>query len=155
MAGFTQALRAYNFDTEQYNTPNRLDLLSGVRAGGAFHLQEVGHRFPLLLMAFLIRSGTALYHAGSTGRTIHAQGQRWVDGRKGLWGRLEVKASALQGCLWIHCASVGEFEQARPILESVRASDRDFRCWSRSSVRADMKARMDFPRLTHVGVPAT
>ncbi|HQW06014.1 MAG: hypothetical protein IPH05_18010 [Flavobacteriales bacterium] len=33
MAGFTQALRAYNFDTEQYNTPNRLDLLSGVRAG--------------------------------------------------------------------------------------------------------------------------
>lgn len=33
MAGFTQALRAFNFDTEQYNTADRLDLLSGLRVG--------------------------------------------------------------------------------------------------------------------------
>jgi len=33
MAGFTQALRAFNFDTEQYNAPDRLDLLSGLRIG--------------------------------------------------------------------------------------------------------------------------
>lgn len=33
MAGFTSALHPYNFDTEQYNEPDRLDLLSGIRAG--------------------------------------------------------------------------------------------------------------------------
>lgn len=33
MAGFTEALRPYNFDTEQYNKPQRLDLLSGLRVG--------------------------------------------------------------------------------------------------------------------------
>lgn len=33
MAGFTQSLRAYNFDTEQYNTPDRVDLLTGLRVG--------------------------------------------------------------------------------------------------------------------------
>lgn len=33
MAGFTQAMRAYNFDTEQFNRPDRVDLLSGIRAG--------------------------------------------------------------------------------------------------------------------------
>lgn len=33
MAGFTQSLRAYNFDTEQFNIPNRFDLLSGLRVG--------------------------------------------------------------------------------------------------------------------------
>ena len=33
MAGFTQALRAFNFDTEVYNTPERIDLLSGLRVG--------------------------------------------------------------------------------------------------------------------------
>ncbi len=33
MAGFTEPLRAYNFDTEQYNTGGRLDLLTGIRAG--------------------------------------------------------------------------------------------------------------------------
>jgi len=33
MAGFTEPLRAYNFDTEQYNSGGRVDLLSGVRLG--------------------------------------------------------------------------------------------------------------------------
>lgn len=33
MAGFTHALRLYNFDTEQYNTPERTDLLTGLRVG--------------------------------------------------------------------------------------------------------------------------
>lgn len=33
MAGFTQALHPYNFDTEQYNKANRFDLLTGIRAG--------------------------------------------------------------------------------------------------------------------------
>lgn len=31
--GATRALRAFNFDTEQYNKPRRLDLLSGLRLG--------------------------------------------------------------------------------------------------------------------------
>lgn len=33
MAGFTQALSVYNFDTESYNTPDRVDLLTGLRVG--------------------------------------------------------------------------------------------------------------------------
>ncbi|MBL7938913.1 MAG: hypothetical protein JNL43_06090 [Flavobacteriales bacterium] len=33
MAGATQALHPYNFDTEQYNKANRFDLLTGIRAG--------------------------------------------------------------------------------------------------------------------------
>lgn len=33
MAGFTEPLRAFNFDTEQYNSGGRVDLLSGVRLG--------------------------------------------------------------------------------------------------------------------------
>jgi len=33
MAGFTQALHPFNFDTEQYNKADRFDLLTGIRAG--------------------------------------------------------------------------------------------------------------------------
>ncbi len=33
IAGFTEALHPYNFDTESYNTPNRVDLLTGLRVG--------------------------------------------------------------------------------------------------------------------------
>jgi hypothetical protein len=33
MAGFTESLRAFNFDTEQYNLTHRTDLLTGLRVG--------------------------------------------------------------------------------------------------------------------------
>ncbi|HRH38037.1 MAG TPA: hypothetical protein PK760_06815, partial [Flavobacteriales bacterium] len=33
LAGYTQALHTYNFDTEQYNKTNRFDLLTGLRVG--------------------------------------------------------------------------------------------------------------------------
>jgi hypothetical protein len=33
VAGFTQPLRAFNFDTETFNQPDRLDLLTGLRIG--------------------------------------------------------------------------------------------------------------------------
>ncbi|MCB0770364.1 MAG: hypothetical protein KDC00_08160 [Flavobacteriales bacterium] len=33
MAGFTNALRSFNFDTEQFNTNDRVDLLTGIRVG--------------------------------------------------------------------------------------------------------------------------
>ena len=46
MAGFTQALHPYNFDTEQYNTPNRTDLLTGLRVGWSFPIyRRVDDRF--------------------------------------------------------------------------------------------------------------
>lgn len=46
---------------------------------------------------------------------------KWVKGRKGLFKRLssyfyQQKAPVI----WIHCASLGEFEQGRPILESLK-----------------------------------
>lgn len=30
--------------------------------------------------------------------------------------------SNLKGCIWMHCASLGEFEQGRPILETIKSS---------------------------------
>jgi 3-deoxy-D-manno-octulosonic-acid transferase len=47
----------------------------------------------------------------------------WLEGRKGLLGRIreELGASPPQHpVLWMHCASLGEFEQGRPVLESLR-----------------------------------
>ncbi|WP_217278718.1 3-deoxy-D-manno-octulosonic acid transferase [Hymenobacter sp. BRD67] len=45
----------------------------------------------------------------------------WVAGRAGLLARVE---QALAGVaaprLWVHCASLGEFEQGRPLIEGLR-----------------------------------
>jgi len=42
----------------------------------------------------------------------------WIAGRRGLWDRVE--QADLAGCIWMHCASVGEFEQGLPILERLK-----------------------------------
>lgn len=48
----------------------------------------------------------------------------WVNGRRGIFQKLEneigAKRLANQPLLWMHCASLGEFEQGRPVLEAVR-----------------------------------
>jgi 3-deoxy-D-manno-octulosonic-acid transferase len=47
----------------------------------------------------------------------------WIDGRKNWQKKLAV---ALENAnnkkrIWIHCASVGEFEQGRPVIEQIKA----------------------------------
>lgn len=50
----------------------------------------------------------------------------WIDGRNQLLNRM---ATALAGnespLIWIHCASLGEFEQGRPVLELLREQYKD------------------------------
>lgn len=46
----------------------------------------------------------------------------WITGRKGMFARLEEKLKSVhRDRIWMHCASVGEFEQGRPVLEAIRA----------------------------------
>jgi len=47
--------------------------------------------------------------------------RRWLSGRKDLFTHLGVFAGGTQKpIIWFHCASLGEFEQARPLLEAIR-----------------------------------
>jgi 3-deoxy-D-manno-octulosonic-acid transferase len=49
--------------------------------------------------------------------------KRWVEGRKGLFKRLENAFSQNKApIIWLHCSSLGEFEQGRPVLEKIRKS---------------------------------
>lgn len=44
----------------------------------------------------------------------------WVNGRKNLH-----IPEGLEGCIWFHCASLGEFEQAKPLIESIKSDQSD------------------------------
>ncbi|NNE30600.1 MAG: 3-deoxy-D-manno-octulosonic acid transferase [Saprospiraceae bacterium] len=44
----------------------------------------------------------------------------WVKGRKNWQGQLEMDAPPCGFDLWMHCSSLGEFGQGRPVLESFR-----------------------------------
>lgn len=47
----------------------------------------------------------------------------WTQGRKNIFERLQaaVKYDQSSDFIWMHCASLGEFEQGRPVLEHIKA----------------------------------
>ena len=45
----------------------------------------------------------------------------WIDGRKGIFERLKASIDHDAPIIWIHVASLGEFEQGRPIIEKIRS----------------------------------
>lgn len=48
--------------------------------------------------------------------------RKWIRGRKNWAKNLEGKFEDNDRVLWFHCASLGEFEQGRPLIESVKKS---------------------------------
>ncbi|MEH0008340.1 MAG: glycosyltransferase N-terminal domain-containing protein [Flavobacteriales bacterium] len=44
----------------------------------------------------------------------------WITGRKGLYQKLEKTTGAADKPIWFHCASLGEFEQGRPLIERIK-----------------------------------
>ena len=62
-----------------------------------------------------------LYHlAIRIGGLFNEKAKLWVDGRRELFRRLEDEISHDRPIVWFHCASLGEFEQGRPVIEAFR-----------------------------------
>jgi 3-deoxy-D-manno-octulosonic-acid transferase len=50
--------------------------------------------------------------------------KKWLDGRKDIFDSINSKFKIQNSKLaWMHCASLGEFEQGRPLLEGLRKQD--------------------------------
>ena len=71
-------------------------------------------------MTPLYRLGTAAYHTGLrlAAKLGHARAATWVAGR--ATQRVPPKPAGTKR-LWMHCASLGEWEQGRPVLQHLRA----------------------------------
>ena len=51
----------------------------------------------------------------------HTKAKRLAKGQKQVWANIQTKLQQGEQRIWIHCASVGEFEQGRPLMEDIRA----------------------------------
>jgi 3-deoxy-D-manno-octulosonic-acid transferase len=47
---------------------------------------------------------------------------QWVNGRQQIFDRLQTAVAGKKNIIWMHCASLGEFEQGRPVLEKLKAA---------------------------------
>ncbi len=51
---------------------------------------------------------------------FNAKAKKWVKGRRHLFSRLKEAIPKNEKLLWFHCASLGEFEQGRSVMEALR-----------------------------------
>lgn len=72
-------------------------------------------------MGLLYNFGIAIYgFVIGLAATFNPKAKLWVNGRKDLFTKLETADLKNENVVWVHCASLGEFEQGRPLIESIR-----------------------------------
>lgn len=74
------------------------------------------------LSLFLYNIFLVLFSGGiRVASLFHPKAAQWVRGRKGIFEKLKAAIPVPGKIIWVHCASLGEFEQGRPVIESLRA----------------------------------
>lgn len=79
-------------------------------------------------MKFLYTLGIYLYYLGILIVSIfNKKGAKWINGRKNTFKELKSEKKGDEKIVWFHCASLGEFEQGRPVIELLKAKFPDYK----------------------------
>ncbi|MBK8847773.1 MAG: 3-deoxy-D-manno-octulosonic acid transferase [Bacteroidetes bacterium] len=71
----------------------------------------------LLYYAGMQCYGLAIYFASF----FNAKAKAWITGRKNLLDNIASQLKSGEERIWLHCSSLGEFEQGKPLIERLRA----------------------------------
>ncbi len=69
----------------------------------------------------------------------------WLKGRKGIFKQLETAIKHDRPIVWVHCASLGEFEQGRPVIEEMIRKFHDKRILVTFFSPSGYEIRKNFP----------
>ena len=79
-------------------------------------------------MKTLYNIAMGCYHLGIAAvAPWNKKAQLWRDGRKNLFERLRAAVDSSAPIVWVHVASLGEFEQGRPIIEKIKAERPEYK----------------------------
>lgn len=51
---------------------------------------------------------------------FHEKASLWVKGRRNIWKKIKTVKKDANRLIWFHAASLGEFEQGRPVMEALK-----------------------------------
>ena len=81
-----------------------------------------------ILEAPLYTAGIALYRFGvRVARLSNPKARKLDRGQRDIWRRLREGIGADDRVIWVHAASLGEFEQGRPLIEKIRAEHPEYK----------------------------
>ena len=82
---------------------------------------------------------------------FHAKAQLFVKGRYGIFEKLKIAfADNKAPLLWMHCASLGEFEQGRPIMEAFKKQNPGYKILLTFFSPSGYEPRKDYRYADHV-----
>ncbi|MBR4135209.1 MAG: 3-deoxy-D-manno-octulosonic acid transferase [Bacteroidales bacterium] len=74
-----------------------------------------------MIMLLLYSIGIFFYRCGiAIVSLFNKKAKGWTKGRKHLFEQLEQAIDSSKHPIWVHCASLGEYEQGKPIIERIK-----------------------------------
>lgn len=58
---------------------------------------------------------------------FNPKAKQWIKGRKDIIKKLQESVNTADNIYWFHCASLGEFEQGKPIIDEIKAKDKSIK----------------------------
>lgn len=79
-------------------------------------------------MKFIYNIGILIYELAARFLSpFNSKAKLWFSGRKDWKSLLQKRVSRDDTNIWIHCASLGEFEQGRPLIEAIKRREPEYK----------------------------
>jgi 3-deoxy-D-manno-octulosonic-acid transferase len=78
---------------------------------------------------------------------FNSKARKWLSGRKRMWEEI---GPCKQKTIWFHCASLGEFEQARPVIEKIKQENSEETIVLTFFSPSGYEIRKDYPFVDYV-----
>jgi 3-deoxy-D-manno-octulosonic-acid transferase len=76
--------------------------------------------------------------------------QKWINGRRDIFKKLQEKIVPGEPLLWFHASSLGEFEQGRPVIESIKKENPHYRILLTFFSPSGYELRKNYPMADYV-----
>lgn len=73
-----------------------------------------------------------------------------LRGRQGIFDRIKAAIDPTDKIVWVHCASLGEFEQGRPVIEAIKASRPQYKIMLTFFSPSGYEIRKNYPRADYI-----
>ena len=94
----------------------------------------------------LYSAGIILYRVGvSVAGVCNVKARRLAAGQRRIWRKLKASFTPGDKVFWIHAASLGEFEQGRPLIEMVRREHPEYKILLTFYSPSGYEVRKDWP----------
>lgn len=83
-------------------------------------------------------------------QAFNLKAKAWVKGRKNLFNKIKQEVNSEKQHVWFHFASLGEFEQGRPVIEKVKSDYPDYPIVITFFSPSGYELRKNYPLADHV-----